>query len=650
MSTRFNVGPTGVLDVGEISLTGISTFSNTTDSSSASTGAVVVVGGLGVAKNTYLGQNLTVSGNFTVGGTTTTVNTETVTIADNLIIVNSGPSGIRDGGALVQRYQTANDDGLGDVVGDTALETGTVAATGASTVTLGGSASAEDSYYVDMWIKITAGTGVDQVRQISAYVGSTKVATLASAWTTQPTGATYSIHALNYTGIYFSASINRHVNAYTHRTDISSVTVQKYAGMDLNDVTIKATTNQIILGTTNTTTINATAPAASRVYTIPDAGGSASFVLTTSTDGQTIAGTITLSETTNWNTLLSTNQWEIADTTPTLMSAGDSTTAERFPIPICFAQPAMLIGSALRAENFNTGSAHLREKHGEILCSGYNTTDTSLCTFVIAAADDDGTTREVRIGSRIIGSGSSFSNDIVPQNATKVTIYASGSNVLTVDSDGINIASGNITMNGTATKSLSVDRHTTANTVGSRLTISSGGATAGATDKKAGELILSTGTSTGESNSIVRVRCATTGVAGSSDNSIYDRMVFSSGKFLANTSATTIIYWTWPLGSDTLIGALVNFTVAVRAGADYQTYTGTLNVAATGSNRSLVESGVATAITSGTLTVSWSFVLSSVSDNQLLIRCTPNTSLTPDIGYPKIIFNMMNLCDTDPVL
>lgn len=38
-------------------------------------------------------------------------------------------------------------------------------------------------------------------------------------------------------------------------------------------------TNQLVLGTTNTTTISATAPAASRVYTIPDAGGAANFLL-----------------------------------------------------------------------------------------------------------------------------------------------------------------------------------------------------------------------------------------------------------------------------------------------------------------------------------------------------------------------------------
>lgn len=61
-------------------------------------------------------------------------------------------------------------------------------------------------------------------------------------------------------------------------------------------LTITPTTNQLILGTTNTTTISATAPSASRVYTIPDAGGNADFVLTAG--AQTIGGAKTFSAST----------------------------------------------------------------------------------------------------------------------------------------------------------------------------------------------------------------------------------------------------------------------------------------------------------------------------------------------------------------
>lgn len=59
--------------------------------------------------------------------------------------------------------------------------------------------------------------------------------------------------------------------------------------------TLKNTTNQIVLGTTHTTTISATAPASSITLTIPDTGGAASFVMTAGT--QTIAGATTFSAT-----------------------------------------------------------------------------------------------------------------------------------------------------------------------------------------------------------------------------------------------------------------------------------------------------------------------------------------------------------------
>lgn len=50
--------------------------------------------------------------------------------------------------------------------------------------------------------------------------------------------------------------------------------------VNINSANLTNTTNQLVLGTTNTTTISATAPSASRTYTLPDTGGSATFVLT----------------------------------------------------------------------------------------------------------------------------------------------------------------------------------------------------------------------------------------------------------------------------------------------------------------------------------------------------------------------------------
>ncbi len=54
------------------------------------------------------------------------------------------------------------------------------------TITLAASASGSNDYYKDYWIAITSGTGKAQTQKITGYVGGTKVATVASNWSTNP--------------------------------------------------------------------------------------------------------------------------------------------------------------------------------------------------------------------------------------------------------------------------------------------------------------------------------------------------------------------------------------------------------------------------------------------------------------------------------
>lgn len=66
------------------------------------------------------------------------------------------------------------------------FQTGTAQAGASSTITLASGASASDDAYNGYGIRITSGTGAGQSRMISDYVGSTKVATVNSAWSVQP--------------------------------------------------------------------------------------------------------------------------------------------------------------------------------------------------------------------------------------------------------------------------------------------------------------------------------------------------------------------------------------------------------------------------------------------------------------------------------
>jgi hypothetical protein len=74
--------------------------------------------------------------------------------------------------------------------------TGTATAGAANSITLAAGASAVDNAYRGMLIRLTGGTGSGQQRVISAYNGTTKVATITPAWGVTPTGTTtYSIDA-----------------------------------------------------------------------------------------------------------------------------------------------------------------------------------------------------------------------------------------------------------------------------------------------------------------------------------------------------------------------------------------------------------------------------------------------------------------------
>jgi len=77
-------------------------LTNSEDATSGQTGALqVTTGGLSVAKNIYVGKDVTVSGNLVVNGTTTTVDSTSLTVKDTIISLGQGnDSGSKDVGLL----------------------------------------------------------------------------------------------------------------------------------------------------------------------------------------------------------------------------------------------------------------------------------------------------------------------------------------------------------------------------------------------------------------------------------------------------------------------------------------------------------------------------------------------------------------------
>lgn len=69
------------------------------------------------------------------------------------------------------------------------IQAATCAGGSANTITLDATASTIDDFYDDLWVLLTGGTGVGQVRRINQYIGSSQIATVTPDWKTNPISA-----------------------------------------------------------------------------------------------------------------------------------------------------------------------------------------------------------------------------------------------------------------------------------------------------------------------------------------------------------------------------------------------------------------------------------------------------------------------------
>jgi len=243
---------------------GSAIFRSTTASNNTGSGAVVINGGLGLGGDLNIGGNTSINGNLTVFGSTVTVNSTNVSIVDNIIQLNVNSTGIADSGIKLGRYQIANNVGSGDIVNDTIAFSGTVI-TGSTTtlLNLSSGASSSTDFYIGYWIKIVSGTNINQVRQITAYNGTTKTATLATTLTTTPiNGDTLNLYGNVYAVNFFNQGTSTFQLAFTNSTTTSVVNIVTQANLIIgNLISNLVTTNN--LQATNATITNLNLPALS---------------------------------------------------------------------------------------------------------------------------------------------------------------------------------------------------------------------------------------------------------------------------------------------------------------------------------------------------------------------------------------------------
>lgn len=86
-----------------------------------------------------------------------------------------------------------------------------------SSITLFSGASTRDDYYKGMFVKIIEGPGVEEIKKIIEYDGTTKVAKIKGSWTTAPQGTSiYRIDSSYYYIHYFkdNSNVKRRVVVY----------------------------------------------------------------------------------------------------------------------------------------------------------------------------------------------------------------------------------------------------------------------------------------------------------------------------------------------------------------------------------------------------------------------------------------------------
>jgi hypothetical protein len=220
--------------------------------------------GIQIATNTssipvYIGTSnstTTIYGNLDVKGVTTTIESTVVTVEDNIMVVNNAPSGTSDGGLAIKRYQSANDSASGDVILDSPDHSGQVQS-GSNTITtvhLSLGASSVNDYYNGWWIKITSGTGANQVRRIRSYNGATRVATIYSTadqtgilgdpqpiegldFTTIPDNTSnYSLYPCEYVMMIWDEINNEFSFVCSNQDPSTNTSIVHYSDLHINDL------------------------------------------------------------------------------------------------------------------------------------------------------------------------------------------------------------------------------------------------------------------------------------------------------------------------------------------------------------------------------------------------------------------------------
>jgi len=132
------------------------------------------------------------------------------------------------------------------------------------------------------------------------------------------------------------------------------------------------------------------------------------------------------------------------------------------------------------------------------------------------------------------------------------------------------------------------------------------------------------------------------GASGTASNATIDRLIAGAFKALSNNTVTSLANCT--LASGSIVAGRLTYAIEVTDGTDFQVEEGTIsfhvtNKAGTIANNVTLKAGNQQAMTSGTLTVTFTITAA----NPAVIQVNANSSLTPSAGYPRITYQLENL-------
>ena len=193
-----------------------------------------------------------------------------------------------------------------------------------------------------------------------------------------------------------------------------------------------------------------------------------------------------------------------------------------------------------------------------------------------------------------------------------------------------------LTSDGTSARTWGVARNTTSNTAGSNLTLYSGSATTGATDKNGGMLLLVPGVSTGTGVSSFRIqRNARAASTATSNNALTDAFIIPSSKICQDNTSTTL--FNVAVSAGTSYGVTVEYTIKTIGGAGNESHTETGTLYLQGSNDGAVTttptkvSAAQHKSNAGTYTVT--FAASAANPSVISVTADSDLNVTSVISY-----------------